>query len=250
MTSARTYRIGEVHSQLRVEFPDLELSKIRYYEEQGLVQPKRTKSKYRVFTMEDIEVLRQALQLRANNVALPDVRRRLVDRGLIAPEASTTTAPAARAARSVQSNAVSARVPEMAPVKPLSLVPAPSVVEHVRDSYATAEFVAASGLSERQVNDLQAQGFLVPEVIEGRLTFSALDLMVAKCALVLLAQGVAVKQLTPIRRLVQLEMDFVRDITAPLRSLPTAEREKETMRVADEIAALRAAVYSATMFQN
>lgn len=250
MTAARTYRIGEVHSQLRTEFPDLELSKIRYYEDQGLVQPKRTKSKYRVFSAEDIEVLREALRLRAKNVALPDVRRRLVDRGLIAPEAAASTAPAARAARPVQSNAVSARVPDVSPVKPSVATPTPSLVELTNDAYATSEFIAASGLSERQVNDMQAQGFLSPEIIEGRLTYSSLDLMVAKTAVVLLAQGVAVKQLTPIRRLVQLELDFVRDITAPLRNLPAVEREIETARVAGEISALRAAVHTAALSQS
>lgn len=250
MTAARTYRIGEVHSQLRTEFPDLELSKIRYYEDQGLVQPKRTKSKYRVFSAEDIEVLREALRLRAKNVALPDVRRRLVDRGLIAPEAPTSSAPAARAARPVQSNTVSVRVPDVAPVRPLAAVPSPVVAEPSTESFATAEFIVASGLSERQVNDMQAQGFLAPEIIEGRLTFSSLDLLVAQRALVLLAQGVAVKQLTPIRRIVQLEMDFVRDITAPLRNMPAVERELETARVAGEISALRAAVYTAALMQN
>ena len=30
-------RIGEVHTLLRKDFPDIELSKIRYYEDKGLV---------------------------------------------------------------------------------------------------------------------------------------------------------------------------------------------------------------------
>jgi len=30
-------RIGQVHALLREEFPDIELSKIRYYEDKGLV---------------------------------------------------------------------------------------------------------------------------------------------------------------------------------------------------------------------
>ena len=32
-------RIGEVHTLLRADYPDIELSKIRYYEDKGLVQP-------------------------------------------------------------------------------------------------------------------------------------------------------------------------------------------------------------------
>ncbi len=247
MTAARTYRIGEVHRLLRDEFPDLELSKIRYYEDQGLVEPKRTKSKYRVFVASDIEVLREALRLRARNIALPDVRKRLVDRGMIAPEGAATNGPAARAARAVQSNVVTARVP----VVPVTTVPAqpetqPLLAVVSSETYATSEFVATSGLTERQVNDLQAQGFLTPEIVNERLTYSSLDLLVAQRAGVLLAQGVAVRQLTPLRRLVELELDFVRDVTAPLRKLPQAQRELQEARVAEEVSALRAAVYSAT----
>lgn len=247
MTVARTYRIGEVHRLLRDEFPDLELSKIRYYEEQGLVEPKRTKSKYRVFVASDVEVLREALRLRARNIALPDVRKRLVDRGMIAPEGLATTGPAARAARAVQSNAVTARVPEVS-VAPTPAMPEtqPLLTVVSSETYANSEFVTACGLTERQINDLQAQGFLAPEIINDRLTYSALDLLVAQRASVLLSQGVAVRQLTPLRRLVQLEMDFVRDLTAPLRKLPKAQREMQEARVADEVAALRSAVYLAT----
>jgi len=255
VTAARTYRIGEVHRLLRDEFPDLELSKIRYYEDQGLVQPKRTKSKYRVFVPSDVEVLREALRLRARNIALPDVRRRLVDRGMIAPEGELANGPAARAARLVQANAVTARVPESPAPSSMTAAPvqsaAPPFLAVVSsDTYASAEFVAACGLTERQVNDLQAQGFLAPEIIHERLTYSALDLQVAQRAGVLIDQGVAVRQLTPLRRLVQLEMDFVRDITAPLRKLPKAQREIQEARVASEVSALRNAVHAATAAQH
>ena len=253
MTDARTYRIGEVHRLLRDEFPDLELSKIRYYEDQGLVQPKRTKSKYRVFVPSDVEVLREALRLRARNIALPDVRRRLVDLGMIAPEGVPANGPTARAARSVQAHAVTARVPEVpnsAPTAaPKSPETQPTLTVVSSDTYGSSEFVTASGLKERQINDLQAQGFLAPEIVDERLTYSSLDLVVAQRAGVLLSQGVAVRQLTPLRRLVQLEMDFVQDLTAPLRKLPKAQRVIQEARVAAEVAALRDAVYSATAAQ-
>jgi hypothetical protein len=34
-------RIGEVHTLLRKDYPDIELSKIRYYEDKGLVLARR-----------------------------------------------------------------------------------------------------------------------------------------------------------------------------------------------------------------
>ena len=36
-------KIGEVHAALREQFPDIELSKLRYYEDRGLVVPSRSK---------------------------------------------------------------------------------------------------------------------------------------------------------------------------------------------------------------
>jgi hypothetical protein len=171
---------------------------------------------------------------------------------MIAAETALTGGPAARAARAVQANAVSARVPEAPTTQPTPVAPAPqphlTVVSS--ENYASEEFVLASGLSERQVNDLQAQGFLAPEIINGRLSYTSLDLLVAQRAGVLLTQGVAVRQLTPLRRLVQLELDFVRDITVPLQSLAKAERQVQEARVAQEVSALRDAVYSATVAKH
>ena len=43
--------ISEVLEQLSEEFPDLTISKIRYLETQGLIEPKRTASGYRQFTV-------------------------------------------------------------------------------------------------------------------------------------------------------------------------------------------------------
>ena len=42
--------IGDVLNQLRDEFPDITISKIRFLESQGLVDPERTPSGYRKFT--------------------------------------------------------------------------------------------------------------------------------------------------------------------------------------------------------
>ncbi|MEO9237666.1 MAG: MerR family transcriptional regulator, partial [Jatrophihabitantaceae bacterium] len=44
LPSRGTLSIGEVLSQLRVDFPDVTISKIRFLEDQGLVQPDRTPS--------------------------------------------------------------------------------------------------------------------------------------------------------------------------------------------------------------
>jgi len=59
---ARAYLgIGEVLAQLQAEFPDVSVSKIRFLENAGLIQPARSPSKYRKFSPADVERLRYIL---------------------------------------------------------------------------------------------------------------------------------------------------------------------------------------------
>ena len=59
---ARAYfGIGEVLAQLRAEFPDISVSKIRFLEAEGLIQPARTPSGYRKFGPSDVDRLRYIL---------------------------------------------------------------------------------------------------------------------------------------------------------------------------------------------
>lgn len=55
--------IGQVLAKLSREFPDLTPSKLRFLEEQKLVEPARTSSGYRKFSAEDIDRLRLILTL-------------------------------------------------------------------------------------------------------------------------------------------------------------------------------------------
>lgn len=55
--------IGQVIAELREEFPDISQSRIRYYNDQGLVEPRRTPSGYRKFTYGDVERLRFVLRM-------------------------------------------------------------------------------------------------------------------------------------------------------------------------------------------
>src|SRR6478736_1537242 len=54
--------IGEVLSLLQEEFPDITISKIRFLESQGLLDPERTPSGYRKFYEPDIARLRWILR--------------------------------------------------------------------------------------------------------------------------------------------------------------------------------------------
>jgi DNA-binding transcriptional MerR regulator len=61
--SARPLTIGAVCRDLKEEFPDVSISKIRYLEDQGLLALRRTHGGYRLFSEEDVERLRTILRL-------------------------------------------------------------------------------------------------------------------------------------------------------------------------------------------
>src|SRR5215212_10857199 len=72
--------IGEVLSLLQDEFPNVTISKIRFLESQGLLDPERTPSGYRKFYAADVERLRWILrQQRENFLPLKVIKGRLAD---------------------------------------------------------------------------------------------------------------------------------------------------------------------------
>jgi DNA-binding transcriptional MerR regulator len=74
--------IGDVLSLLRQEFPDITISKIRFLESQGLVNPERSASGYRKFYDHDVERLRWVLrQQREHFLPLKVIRDRLARNG-------------------------------------------------------------------------------------------------------------------------------------------------------------------------
>ncbi|MGH9180034.1 MAG: MerR family transcriptional regulator [Acidimicrobiales bacterium] len=71
--------IGEVLSLLKDEFPDITISKIRFLESQGLLDPERTASGYRKFYDPDVDRLRWILrQQREHFLPLKVIKGRLV----------------------------------------------------------------------------------------------------------------------------------------------------------------------------
>ena len=70
--------IGEVLSSLQDEFPDVTVSKIRFLESQGLIDPERTPSGYRRFYAPDVDRLRWILfQQREHFLPLKVIKERL-----------------------------------------------------------------------------------------------------------------------------------------------------------------------------
>ncbi len=97
MTERSHLSIGEVLNLLQDEFPDITISKIRFLESQGLLDPERTPSGYRKFYEEDIERLRWILrQQKENFLPLKVIKDRLASGDLDDPAPGPSAPPARR----------------------------------------------------------------------------------------------------------------------------------------------------------
>ncbi|HVL03200.1 MAG TPA: MerR family transcriptional regulator, partial [Acidimicrobiales bacterium] len=105
---------------LKVDFPDVTISKIRFLESQGLLDPERTASGYRKFYQADVERLRWILrQQRENFLPLKVIKDRL--------EAEEADAPAVPAEPRSSDASAPARIQRpKAPASPAGDPPAPA----------------------------------------------------------------------------------------------------------------------------
>src|SRR5918998_2105093 len=81
--------IGEVLGLLLEEFPDVTISKIRFLESQGLIEPERTPSGYRKFFHDDVELLRLILREQREKFLPLRVIKDRIDSGEIEPSDPT-----------------------------------------------------------------------------------------------------------------------------------------------------------------
>jgi len=249
-----TMRIGEVHALLRKEVPDLELSKIRYYEDKGLVQPSRSRKGYRLYSERDVECLREAIRLAQEEfVPLRVVRLRLIEQGLLKDVAAQ---PSTRlAARSTATNVVS--IPAPSPMMAVVTDPsAPSASESPEPEgrvatgrfLTTSEFLEACDLEPAAVNQLVSMGLLVPVTLANETAFTELDLRIAQSAAPLIERGADVRLLGSLRRVVEREIGILEDLTRPLRDqgsgLSADQAHAAAEAVAREVSALRGELFN------
>ncbi|HET9090184.1 MAG TPA: MerR family transcriptional regulator [Acidimicrobiales bacterium] len=238
-------RIGEVHTLLRADYPDIELSKIRYYEDKGLVQPERSRKGYRLYSDRDVACLREAIRLAQEEfVPLRVVRLRLIEQGLLDEAPVTSTR---EAARSVSNPRVVAIPPAPKPRLTVMARPVETVVVETTESYSSSDFLAATGIDADDVNQMISLGLLLPVAENGSTQFSSLDVRVALAATPLIARGADLRLLGALRRVVEREMGIVDDLTASLRSpvsgLSLDEVQAVTAEVAGEVAVLRSVLH-------
>lgn len=223
---ARAYlSIGEVLGKLRSEFPDVTISKIRFLESEGLIDPQRTPSGYRKFTNTDLDRLRYVLLAQRDQyLPLKVIKENLdaIDRGL---------QPA--------SNAGSAPTPILATVDG-AISPA-AFVEQGEMKLSRDELLSSSGISEEQLVELEAYGLIE---IKGRY-YDADALTVAKVVAEISAFGIEGRHLRAFKTAADREVGLVEQIITPLLRQKNPESKARAQEVSREIGSLSVRLHAA-----
>ena len=82
-----SYTIGEVVQRLRQDFPTLSVSKIRYLERRRLINLSRTRGGYRLFSSQDVELLKYILTLQDKEYLPLKVIKKRIEGGAPVPSA-------------------------------------------------------------------------------------------------------------------------------------------------------------------
>jgi len=226
--------IGEVLARLRPEFPDVTISKLRFLEAEGLVEPLRAPSGYRKFTPAHVERLRFVLAAQRDRyLPLRVIREQLdeMERG----ERVVGPAPA-----------------PPAPTASMPTSPAAAVVPQVRvelgDSRLTrAELAERSGLDDAGLEDLEQYGLLVPTA-NGYYGGDALT--VAGIAAQLADYGIEGRHLRPYRATADREVGLLAQLVPPLARQAGPTGRAQALATVHELAALCAQLHGALVRQG
>ena len=80
MPSTGYLTIGKVVKRLQPQYPDLSVSKVRYLEDEGLLNPSRTPGGYRLYSQRDIKRLEAILYLQKSRFLPLSVIKEELDR--------------------------------------------------------------------------------------------------------------------------------------------------------------------------
>ena len=221
MTSAlparQTVSIGEVLAQLRPDFPDVTISKIRFLESEGLIEPQRSPSGYRRFSHDDIARLRYVLTVQRDHyLPLRVIKEQLerLDDGL--------------------EHSLGGR-----PGTPRG-VPGPArVSREVRLSRSA--LLEAAGITDDLLTELESYGLVAARGV----TFDGEALLVARTTGQLAAYGLEPRHLRTIRSAAEREVGLVEQVVAPMLRQRGAEARGRAEEAAREIARLTSRLHAA-----
>ena len=236
--------IGDVLGRLRPEFPDITISKIRFLEAEGLIEPQRSPSGYRKFTDADVERLRYILTCQRDHyLPLRVIRRHLQarDRGEPVPP----PAPPFGADPGTPAVPPPARPLDGAGRRPRTLVAADSTADEPAPVRLTRrQLLDGAGIDEGMLADLEEYG-LVRRTPGAHGHYDGEALTVARTAAALCEFGFEVRHLRAVKAAADRQVGLIEQVVAPQlrrRSPGAHERAAETAR---EIAALAVRLHAA-----
>lgn len=190
--------IGQVLNVLKVEFPDVSISKIRFLESEGLLSPERAPSGYRRYSDSDVARLRYILRAQRDNyLPLRVIREHLdmMDRGETPP---STEAPVPTAAEAQ---------PEATVARPLSQI------RKRQMHLSRRELMQASGISEAGLIELERHLLVQPR--RGGLHYGREALTLCVVARKLALYGMDVRHLRAIKQSAEREAGLVEQAIQP-----------------------------------
>lgn len=205
--------IGEVLARLRPEFPDVTISKLRFLEAEGLVEPYRAPSGYRKYTEAHLERLRFVLSAQRDRyLPLRVIREQIqaLDNG--------------------------ERVVGLGFAGPAELV-----------RLTRAELAERSGLDEARLAELERYG-LLPPAANG--TYGADALAIARTAARLAEYGLEARHLRPYKATADREVGLLAQLVAPLTRQAGPGGRAQALDTVHELASLCAALHGALVRQG
>lgn len=209
--------IGSVLAQLRADFPDVTISKIRFLESEGLVRPQRTAAGYRQFSPADVERLRYVLAAQRDHyLPLKVIKEQLdaMDRG---ERGGASAAPGPRLPRPLVGLAGPA-----GPAAPEDFVTADTV------RLTQEELLSAAGIGAAALTELEQFGLIRP----GPAGFYDTDaVLVARTARAMTDFGLEPRHLRAFRASADREVGLLAQIVTPM----TRQRDPDARARADEV---------------
>ena len=215
--------IGDVLGLLKGDFPDVTISKIRFLEGEGLVQPQRTASGYRKFAPSDVQRLRYILGLQRDQyLPLRVIKDHLdaVDRGLQPPTGAQPLRPLVSVDTLV-------RPEDFTAAKPVRMT--------------AAEVCEAADIEANALSEIEGFGLVVGH--EGY--YSADDFAVLRTVGALLRFGIEPRHLRAFKAAADREIGLVQQVITPMAKSKSPDGPQRAAEAAREIAALSVALHAA-----
>ena len=205
--------IGAVCKILQSEFDDVSISKIRYLEDQKLLNPRRTSGGYRLYSQSDVERLRTILRLQRDEfLPLRVIRQELAAGGdLVLGDGE--------------------RKPASGGVRRAILV------DTSRAYLAIEEIVEETGAREELIRELENYGIVQPEKREGKVVYDETDREIVRAANELSRVGVGARNLRVFRSSADREANLLEAVLGPSLRSRNPERRKEALESLESLAA-------------